>query len=73
MYSKEKMLGEKYKETFELWRERNTMTRNHMDTKLLLIKLYWIINAERTTIDRIDEIKGKVTLRVYRRYHKSLD
>jgi hypothetical protein len=55
---KKKTLGENYKETYELWRERYTMTRNSMGTKLLLSMLYWIIKAERTTIDGIDEIKG---------------
>jgi hypothetical protein len=65
MYSKGKTLGEKYKETYELRRERNTMTRNDMRTKLLLNRLKWTIKAESTTFDGTDEIKRKVRLTVW--------
>jgi hypothetical protein len=65
MYGKEKTLGENYRETYEMWRERNTMTRNNMGAKLLLIKLKRILKAGRTTVDGIDGIKGKVRLRVW--------
>jgi hypothetical protein len=45
--------------------ERNTMARNNMVIKLLLNKLNWILKAERTTVDGIVGIKGKVRLRVW--------
>jgi hypothetical protein len=36
MYIKEKTLGENYKEEYELWRERDPMTRINIGAKLLL-------------------------------------
>jgi len=35
-YIKEKTLGEKYKEAYKLWREKNPMTRTNTDAKALL-------------------------------------
>ena len=39
MYIKEKTLGENYKEAYELWRERNPLTRRKIGAKLLLNQL----------------------------------
>jgi len=36
MYIKEKTLGENYGEAYELWRDRNLITRINIGAKLLL-------------------------------------
>jgi hypothetical protein len=42
MYIKENILGDNYKEAYELWRERNPMTRRNIGEKLLLKEFNWI-------------------------------
>ena len=48
-YSKEKTLGENYKEAYKLWRDRNTMTRLNIDAKALLNEKNYILRAKRIT------------------------
>ena len=48
-----------YKEAYELWRERNPVTRINIDGKLLLNLKNYILTAERITTVAIDEIEGK--------------
>ena len=62
MYIKEKTLGENYKEAYELWRERNPLTRRKIGAKLLLNQLNWILKAKRTTFGGIDKIKEKISV-----------
>ena len=54
IYIKDKTLEEKYKGAYELWRERNPMTRNNTVAKLLVKQFNWILKAERTTIGGFD-------------------
>jgi len=57
MCIKEKTLGENYKEAYELWRDRNLMTRINIGAKLLLNQKNYILKAKRKTVVEIDEIK----------------
>jgi hypothetical protein len=45
-YIKQKALGEKYKEAYKVWRERNPMTRMNIDAKALLNKKNYILKAK---------------------------
>ena len=64
MYIKEKTLRENYKEVYELWRERNPVTRMNIDAKALLNQKNYILKAERKTTVEIDEIKQNIRLRM---------
>ena len=49
IYIKERTLGENCKEAYELWRERNPVMRQNIDTKLLLNQKNYILKAKRVT------------------------
>jgi len=65
MYIKEKTLGKNYKEAYELWKNRNPMTRINIDAKLLLNQKNYILKAKRTTTVEIDEIKENIQLKIW--------
>jgi hypothetical protein len=64
MYIKEKALGENYKETYKLWRDRNTMTRLNIDAKALLNQKNYILRAKRITVVEIDGIVEIIRLKI---------
>jgi len=53
-YIKEKTLGEKYKEAYKLWRDRNPMTRLNRDARALLNQKNYILRAKRITAVEVD-------------------
>jgi hypothetical protein len=63
MYIKENILGENYKETYKLWRERNPMTRLNIDPKTLLNQKNYILKAKRIMAVEIDEKKKILDLK----------
>jgi hypothetical protein len=65
MYLKEKTLGKNYKEAYELWRDRNPMTRINIDVKLLSNPKNYILKAKRITVVENDEIKENSRLKIW--------
>jgi hypothetical protein len=63
-YIKEKTLGENYKESHRLWRERNPVTRMNTDANALLNQKNYILRAKRITAVEIDEIKENIRLKI---------
>jgi len=61
-YIKETTLGGNCKETYELWRERNPMTRMNIDAKALLNQKNYILKVKRITAVEIDDIKENIRL-----------
>jgi len=53
-YIKEKTVRQNHKEAYNLWRERNPVTRMNMDAKDLLNQKNYIIQAKRITAVKID-------------------
>ena len=65
MYIREKTLGENYTEAYELWRERNPMTKINIDEKLFLNQKNYILKAKRITTVEIDEINENIGLKIW--------
>jgi len=65
MHIREKTLGKNYKVAYELWRDRNPMTRINIDAKLLLNQNNYIVKARRITAFEIDEIKENIRLKIW--------
>ena len=63
-YIKENILRQNYKEAYKLWKERNPMTRMHMDAKGLLNQKNCILKAKRITTVETDEIKENIRLKI---------
>jgi len=64
MYLKEKTLGKNYKEAYELWTDRNPMTRINIDVKLLSNPKNYILKAKRITVVE-NEIKENIRLKIW--------
>jgi len=60
-----KDIRKNYKKAYELWRDRNPMTRINLDAKLLLNQKNYILKAKRITAVEIDEIKENITLKIW--------
>ena len=63
-YIEEKTLGENYKETYKLWRDRNPLTRLNIDAKALLNQKNYILRAKRITAVEITGIMENIRLRI---------
>ena len=69
-YIKEMTLRQKYKEVYELCRERNPVARINMDAKVLLNQKNYILKAQILTTVEIEKLSEIIRIKIWEKPHK---